>query len=94
LVDGPRPAKWPFQYSPDSDAVNDPAIIEYIRQKILIPPSEKPYSLDKPERDDTSEGRFISKFVVPKLLSNISVSKVMCMQNIKRIWHIQFYQAS
>jgi hypothetical protein len=80
VVNSGRPAEWPFQHSPNSDVVNDPAIIDYIRQRILIRPSNKPYNLDNPGRADFSHGHYISKIVVPELLSNISVSMLTCMQ--------------
>lgn len=55
--------KW-FNYTDDADLINgpsiqvdDPALIQKIRQKFLIPPSKDEYNLERPFIFDTSMGQ-------------------------------------
>ncbi|CAG0921996.1 unnamed protein product, partial [Notodromas monacha] len=50
---------------------DDPVLVEYIRQRVLLPPSKMDYNLQRPEIRDPSEEEATTKFMMSLLDSNL-----------------------
>jgi hypothetical protein len=64
-----RPASYPFMCGVDQSA--DPELVKYVKEHVLIPPSEEEYKLGNPQLKDASEFESMSKIVIPKYFANV-----------------------
>jgi hypothetical protein len=65
-----RPATYPFMCGVDQS--EDPELVRYVKENVLIPPSKEEYNFTNPQIKDASKFDLISKVVIPNFFANVS----------------------